>query len=162
MMDKERQFLENARQLLDESVHDLDGATRSKLAQARNAALESRHRSRRRLLTWGTPAAGLAAAALVGVLVLRTPSVPIEESSVADLDILTSEESLEFYEDIEFYEWLSEVAENENDLSGDGDSVPAPVAARSRIGAKRFTDENESGDTTGNTEHGDAGVSRLV
>ena len=165
MTDKERQFLEKTKQVLDDSVRDLDGSTRSKLAQARNAALDSRRKIRRRLITWGTPAAGLAAAALLGVLAFNgpgvSPSAVVNEDSVADLDILTSGESLEFYKDIEFYEWLSEVAENEDDISSDERSVPAPVAARTRRGAGRERD-GEPGDEFGVAEHGNAGVSRLV
>ncbi|MDC0335308.1 DUF3619 family protein [Pseudodesulfovibrio sp.] len=163
MTDKERQFLDNARQVLDDSVQDLDGATRSRLAQARNAALDSKRKRRRRLVTWGTPAAGLAAAALVAVLALRGPDASMEEKYVADLDILTSEEPLDFYEDIEFYQWLSEVAENEDDLSGDRSGVPAPVAARARRGTGPECDGSGIRDAEPrDTKHGIAGVSRLV
>jgi len=131
MMDKEKRFLENARQVLDDSIHDLDSGTRSRLTQARNAALDARlqkQRKRRRLLAWGTPAVGLAAAVLVGVMVFRGPQ-PSAEAYVADFDILSSEESLDFYEDIEFYEWLAEGVDDE-EISGDGRSNVAPVAAR--------------------------------
>ncbi len=164
MTNKERQFIENARQVLDDSVQDLDGATRARLAQARNAALDSRRKGRRRVLTWGTSAAGLAAAALVGILLLQgggTPhGAPVTESYVADLEILADEQSLEFYEDMEFYEWLSEV-EHEDDISGDGGIDVAPVAARTRIGSDAARcDERDS--EFGTAEHGDAGVSCLV
>lgn len=165
MSENERQFLENARQVLDGSVRDLDGATRSRLAQARNAALDTRKRTRRRLLAWGTPAAGLAAAAIVGMLTLGgnggITDVPAAETYVADLEMLTSEESLEFYENIEFYEWLSEV-ENEDDVSRGLDIGPALVAARPRAGGAALVRCDGDGKETGLTEPGDARISRLV
>ncbi len=138
MTDKERQFLENARQVLDDSVRDLDAATMSKLAQARNAALDARlqkQRRRRRMFVWGAPAVGLAAAVLVGVMVFRGPQ-PSAEAYVADLDILSGEESLEFYEEIEFYEWLAQGVDDE-EISGGGRSDAAPVAARAGVRGRR-------------------------
>ncbi|QJB56135.1 hypothetical protein [Pseudodesulfovibrio sp. zrk46] len=155
MMDKDKQFIENARQVLDDSVRDLDAATLSKLARARNAALDEglrKKRRRHRLLAWGSPAVGLAAAVLVGVMLLREPQVHTDQF-VADLDILAGEESLEFYEEMEFYEWLAEGVEHE-EISGDRGGNAAPVATRARYRARR--------DRGRAAKHGDAGVPRRV
>lgn len=50
-----------------------------------------------------------AAALVVVVIVGPLRQEAIETNLVADLGLLTAEESLEFFEDIDFYEWLSTV-----------------------------------------------------
>lgn len=119
MMKKDDRLIENIRQVLDRSLDDLDAATRSKLTQARHLALERRQRRKSRLLYWGSvPAAGL----VLLVLLLNwqaSPIVPVAAPEFGELSILTAVEPLEFYqEEIEFYEWLSEVLETESGLSG--------------------------------------------
>lgn len=110
---------ENIRQVLDQSLEDLDASTRSRLTQARYLALERRKSSKQRLFLWGSiPAAGLT----LLVLFLLWPSAPITQlkgPDIGELNILTSAEPLDFYqEEMEFYEWLSEVMETEKEFSG--------------------------------------------
>ena len=55
------------------------------------------------------PATGVAAAAIVTVMVMRGPNgvdVPMEPDVAADFEILLEDESLEMLEDLEFYSWL--------------------------------------------------------
>ncbi len=97
-----------AKELFDESVERLDAATLSRLNQVRHAALEAAQGSRS-MGVWGrwVPAAGVAAAALVTVIVMRGPdAVEMPSASVADFEILLEGESLEMLEDLEFYSWL--------------------------------------------------------
>jgi hypothetical protein len=97
-----------AKELFDDSVERLDAATLSRLNQGRHAALDALQGSRP-MAVWGrwVPATGVAAAALVTVMVMRgsgTVDLPIE--SVTDFEILLAGESLEMLEDLEFYSWL--------------------------------------------------------
>ena len=106
----EQQFAEKAKQLFDGSVEQLDAATLSRLNQGRHAALEELHRSRSSAIwvRW-LPATGVAAAAIVTVMVMRGPNgvdVSIEPDVAADFEILLEDESLEMLEDLEFYSWL--------------------------------------------------------
>jgi Protein of unknown function (DUF3619) len=118
MMEKNDRLIKNIRQVLDQSLDELDAVTQSKLSQARYLAIERQQQRKSRLLYWGAfPAVGL----VLLVLLLNWPAAPINQGHVPDfveLSILTSTEPLEFYqEEIEFYEWLSEVLEAENELS---------------------------------------------
>lgn len=97
--------------LFDASVTELDGATRSRLCQARHAAVASAQRRPRAV--WWMPAAATAALAAVVALILpdlRPQPVPSEASLAAtdDLTLLMNEESLDLLEEMEFYAWLTE------------------------------------------------------
>lgn len=103
-------FAKQAKAAFDDSVERLDAAALSKLNQGRHAALEQLEngRSKAEWYRWA-PAGGIAAAALVTVMVLRGPeldSVPAEV--VTDFDILLEGESLEMIENLEFYSWIEE------------------------------------------------------
>ena len=152
-MSKETKFLTDVKRVLDESVDNLDGATLSRLTQARNEAVDrKRHRSRF-LLPFGAISAGLAAAGVIAVLLLQpgpTPQVP----DLADISLLGSDEPLEFYEDMEFYQWLLE-SEEGADVSRSGKGLPdLPVMAR--------TDEHNDAVDGNDARHEDAGLSRNV
>ena len=105
--------LENrSKALFDASVAELDASTRSRLCQARHAALEQAQRRPR--VVWLMPALATAAmAALVAVIVPRfdaVPRQPINESLAAadDMTLLMNDESLDLLEEMEFYTWLAE------------------------------------------------------
>ncbi len=118
---------QRSRQLFDESVGNIDMRIRSRLNQARHAALEAVARPRARFL--GLPlapsAAGLCAVALLGVAVwIGVPSAfrPIAAGDAAasfeDLDIIASTEessgdTLEMLQDdADFYDWAAEKSAN--------------------------------------------------
>jgi hypothetical protein len=111
------EFERNARVLLEESVSRIDGRTRSRLNQARHAALEAAG-TPRRVWWWRSytlmPTAGVAAAVLVAlVLWHREPAVesPVLEGqhAVEDIDLLADSEGLELMDgwDGPFYEWAT-------------------------------------------------------
>lgn len=150
MSDDERRFMQESGRILRRAEEGMDARTLSRLSLARAEALEGRRR-------WGVfPAVGLAAAlagAAVGALLLLKPAVSVPEAGlVADLDLLTSEEPLEFLEEIEFYEWLSETGGQGPGESGPVGVVPAPDDAGPRPVATR-------GRTPGD---GNAGISGRV
>ena len=109
-MDKE-QVAERAKTTFDASVERLDAATLSRLNQGRQAAL--RELGRRdwfagRGPLW-LPATGIAAAALVALVVMRGPDdldVAADVVMTTDFELLLEDESLEMLEDLEFYSWL--------------------------------------------------------
>lgn len=151
----EDQFVHSAKRLLDESVTDLDGATLSRLARARNRALEKRTGWRR--LWRPLPMAAMGAAMAAVVLVLIVAVRPGRENGpdtvlVADLELVTAEESVEFFEDMEFYEWLA--TEDGPLVSGLGARVPVPDRAGPDI-CPAAAGEPGAGD-------GDARISRII
>ena len=101
-------FAENAKARFDESVARIDGATQSRLTQARHKALAELAAPRPAWVQWA-PAAGVATAAVVAVVVW-SGGPGIDElaapDAVADMEILLTEDSLEMLEDLEFYSWI--------------------------------------------------------
>jgi anti-sigma-K factor RskA len=122
MNDPLTEFERNARVVLEESLSRIDGRTRSRLNQARHAALEAA--GARRPVWWRSltlmPTAGAAAAALVVAVVLwhRQPSgePPVLEAQHAaeDMDLLADSEALELLDgwDGPFYEWATAQTDN--------------------------------------------------
>lgn len=107
-------FAVTAKGVFDESVEHLDAAALSRLNQGRHAALEqlASGRSKAVWMRW-VPAGGVAAAALVTMIMMRGPeieSMPIEV--VSDFEILLEGESLEMFEDLEFYSWMDDAELN--------------------------------------------------
>ena len=111
-------FERNARTVLAAGVARIDARTRSRLTQARHAALAAADRRRRPLWRSLTlmPAAGAMAAALLVAVVLwhREPTAgpPADEprmASVEDMDLLSDSEGLDLMEgwDGSFYEWAA-------------------------------------------------------
>ena len=104
---KDEAFLASGKALLDESVRDLDADVVARLRQARYRALKAKPRP----FFWLLPASGLAAASVAVLAVslwLYQPARPVPVHSVEDIEILTSAENLELFDDLEFYGWLAE------------------------------------------------------
>ncbi|HUL47427.1 MAG TPA: hypothetical protein VLV25_10055 [Steroidobacteraceae bacterium] len=114
------QLERNAKLVLEESVRRIDGRTRSRLNQARHAALAAAGRRRRAWWAGFTlmPAAGAVAAALLVAVVLwhREPAgtAPMASdaphaAAVEDMDLLTDNDSIDLIEgwDGSFYEWAA-------------------------------------------------------
>ena len=110
-------WIAQARQVLDESVDGLDAATLSRLNRARQAALTPRSRPLSQL--W-LPAGLAGACAMLLAVALWSPhrvasvaSEPghatmtsVDANSTDAADALGSEDSVEFYQDLDFYAWL--------------------------------------------------------
>ncbi len=98
--------------LFDASVAELDGSTRSRLCQARHAAL-AQVPQRQRPVWWMHAAATATVVAIVAILLpsFQSPQQPLSEENLAaadDLTLLMNDESLDLLEEIEFYAWLEE------------------------------------------------------
>jgi hypothetical protein len=113
-------FEERTRALFHESVDGLDFALRSRLTQARNAALEAasaRHASWSSRIGVLAPAGVTAAAVLGAFLWLGSPlsqhagTVPDGQSNLEDLELVASADEGAadamdmLQDDIEFYDW---------------------------------------------------------
>jgi hypothetical protein len=115
-------WAESVRRELDEHAESLDAATRSRLNRARQSALMEAARPRwswfaRPLRVW-LPAGAAAALALAAVLQPtmferggKSPEIgagAIPAGPTEELELMQQPESLELYEDQEFYAWLDE------------------------------------------------------
>ena len=120
------EFERRSRMMLEESVSRIDGRVRSRLNQARHAAVEAATARRRplfsRLFTL-VPTAGAAAAALMVAMVLwhgggRQIEPPAGGETPQDLDLLADSDGLDLVEDGgdgsgSFYEWAAEQTQTE-------------------------------------------------
>lgn len=102
--DRNQTFIENVKKTFDESVCDIDSNSLSRLAQLHQSVLESRGRYS---LKWVfIPAGALAMLLLVYGLIFNSPENQV--ISADDIELISSSDSLEFYDELEFYEWLDE------------------------------------------------------
>jgi negative regulator of sigma E activity len=119
---------ERSRTLFRESVERIDMRTRSRLTQARHAALEAAERTRRRAWFLRMPvltsAATVAAAMVLGLsLWVHAPAVhhgaaPADASNFEDLDIVASSDNSQdnvemLQDDLDFYAWAEKTAGGE-------------------------------------------------
>lgn len=115
---------QRSRELFESSVERLDARTRSRLNQARQRALEEIKRGSTRRYWLGVPLGGLAAAALIAMLLIRAGgerTVPQSESGnllLDDFDIVADADSLDMIQDVEFYSWLAEESAGAGNSSG--------------------------------------------
>lgn len=109
--------MKDPKKLFDESVDQLDAATLSKLNQSRHRALEELTTGPSPLWRWA-PAVGVTAAVLVAVLVTLPGQQRIDAmpESMADMEILLGEDSIEMFEDLEFYTFI-DMLEQEGDVT---------------------------------------------
>lgn len=104
---------ERSRELFESSVERLDARTRSRLNQARQRALDEIKKGSTRRYWLGAPLGGLAAAALIALLMIRgggEVGAPAPESGnlpLDDFDIVADTDSFELIQDVEFYSWLA-------------------------------------------------------
>ena len=111
-------FERNAGAILEESARRIDARTRSRLNQARQAALAA---AGTRRSWWASftlmPAAGAVAAALLVAVVLwhrepagtQPPALDGQHPAVEDMELLTDNDSIDLIEgwDGSFYEWAA-------------------------------------------------------
>ena len=116
--DRPGEFEQRARGVLDESVTRVSARVRSRLNQARQAAvaeIEVRRRSFWRMPAIMAPAGGVAAAALVAVVLMHSGREHGLATNVGgqagyeDIELLSDNDGLELVEngDGSFYEWAA-------------------------------------------------------
>lgn len=110
-MNNEHKDMEGLRGLLRDS-ENLDMVTAAKLRAARARALDATQKPARPWV-WAVPAAAMAVlVAALWMPAVQNPAVPVPVAgpTVASeaLDVLVDEQSPEFYQELEMYEWLEQ------------------------------------------------------
>lgn len=124
--DQDESALEaGTREVYRESLDSIDGATRSRLTQARHNALQALpKRHSKRGLRWLPAGAVAAAVVMAWLLIDRSPSgISQPESLLAEsgeIEILLGEDELEMFEELEFYAWIDELEELEGGFLDNG------------------------------------------
>lgn len=104
------------REVLDQSLHDIDTNSLARLEQARQVALAGQNQRPTYYpwLRWG-----LVPATIMALILLIHPwgtGQPEPQPHIADLALLTGADNIEFFsEELEFYQWLLEIDENEKE-----------------------------------------------
>jgi len=104
---------QRSKALFDASVTSLSASLRSKLTQARHAAVDSVKQPRPSALRKWLPAATAAAVTLIVTAVLFTGATlrsPASETKLTsdDLALLLEDDNLDLVEELEFYSWLDD------------------------------------------------------
>jgi len=107
-----------AKQALDQSVDEIDGATLSRLRQARYTALHQHQRRQPLWLSRPVLASAFSVSALALTVVLMTsnpdsagtPLIASDDSveQLDDFNLLANGDDLDLVQDMEFYEWLEQ------------------------------------------------------
>ena len=107
-------FEKRTQEILEESAARLDGRTRSRLTQARHAALARLEKPARQWWRSYVPAGAAAAAAVVAVMIYTSrpdSGLPVATNLLNDdSELLADVEAPDFTEDgddVEFYEWAA-------------------------------------------------------
>ena len=108
--ERNRDFERRSRAAFDASIDAVDMRTRSRLTQARHAALDAAAGGRRPFagvrLTFWAPALGAVAALVVGIA-LWTSRPSADVSGFEDLELVASNEQMDLLQDDpEFYDWV--------------------------------------------------------
>lgn len=105
-MKDEKLFTDRLKHVLDEQAALLDSKTLNRLRQARLQAVnrvEHKHRQ------YWKPVTAFALSALLLLAIVFWPQQPGIDNfttSIEDLDLLVADDSLQLYEELEFYQWL--------------------------------------------------------
>lgn len=103
-------WIDQIRQQLDDSARDLDAATLSRLNQARQQAMLQWRSPVRRVWPWLMLATSVAFAWMAwlgpAANLIPAPTTPMALERVEDFELLTEEDGLALYSDLEFYAWL--------------------------------------------------------
>lgn len=105
MIERNDKWLAAVRMELVQGIDEIDYATSSKLKQIRQQALA--RKASKGLPAFLLPTALLATACLVLALIVYLPGQqPKQKEMIDDLDLITTSQGLDLYENLDFYEWL--------------------------------------------------------
>lgn len=106
-MTDEQKFIRDVQNHLDQTADQMDVKTRARLAAIRKNALAPEKKSP---MPWRLPMAGLAGAAAMAMLFfwISYMEVDIKTDNLEVLEMLASEQDMDFFENMEFYAWLAE------------------------------------------------------
>ena len=107
--DRDERLIRQVKTDLDHSVDALDNETINRLRQIRQAALRQTKPSTMPF-RWWIPAGAFASALLVGLLTVSLwfEQAPPEAYAVLeDVEMLSTVDDIEFFDELEFYQWLN-------------------------------------------------------
>ena len=104
---KDQQLVNAIKSAFDESVKSIDANTASRLIQIRNRALGGAEQKSN--LWFVIPAGAITMVCLALIVYSFVCNKKFDQPMTAnDIELITSSDSLDLYEDLEFYEWLDD------------------------------------------------------
>ena len=109
--DPEELFLEKVQNILDQGTENLGSRTERRLQEVRGQALMDAGEKRSRFLhprRWVLAGSfAMVTLAAVGLFLWLSPSPPPPPTGeIEDLEIITSQERIDLYQNLDFYRWL--------------------------------------------------------
>ncbi len=107
--DNDQTFTKAVKRSLDQAADSLDADTVTRLRTARKQAIAAHRQHRRPWINVWMPAGAVAAGLAVMVATFMWFTVPssLPPSDIEDLELLAAHEGIEFYSDLDFYDWLA-------------------------------------------------------
>lgn len=105
----EQEFVTQVRDALDDSVERIDAETRHNIIAARQQALAQHKQNTFFASSWSKAAIATTLSIFVAVLIVKT-QLPgsIEEESIESMELMAAQDTLDMYEELEFYTWLAD------------------------------------------------------
>ena len=114
-MDSNDKFIEQTKKKLDESIVNLDSEIKDKLYAARRNAVTQhlkkkaeKGKSKFSIRWLAVPSFALTAIIILGVFIQTGLWQSDDFTSETDLEIVSTLDNIELYDDLEFYQWLAE------------------------------------------------------
>ncbi len=109
--ERDNRFVDEVKSLLDKTAENLEEPTRRRLQAIRVEALENPRKGYRRFflpLRWVTAGALATACGVFGLFFwLNTSPGDLPVTHAEDLEIITSNDHMDLYQNLDFYEWLA-------------------------------------------------------
>ena len=105
----EQELVAKVKETLDASVERMDAETRHRIIAARQHALAQDKQRTSLIPMWGKAGLATAFTVLVAILVVKTyMPESIDEEGIEAMELIAAQDTLEMYEELEFYTWLAE------------------------------------------------------
>ena len=107
--DNDQAFTKAAKRSLDQAADSLGADTVTRLHSARKRAIATHRQRRKPWINVWMPAGAVAAGLAVMVAAFMWFTVPnsLPPAGIEDLELLAAHESIEFYSNLDFYDWLA-------------------------------------------------------
>lgn len=105
----EQEFVSQIREALDTSVKRLDADTRHKIIARRKRSLAKHNEKSSLILLWSKPAFAIVASVLIvlAIVKIQLPNT-LEQENLEDLEFIVAQDTLDLYEELDFYVWLAD------------------------------------------------------
>lgn len=105
--DQDKKFIDAVSNDLNKSVDDIDSTTQSRLTQIREHALTGQTKYSVQRWQLLTGALATACVVMLAIILLIRPEIDTSYTE-DDVELFSTTDGLDFYEDLEFYVWLDE------------------------------------------------------